>query len=404
MKIVEINSCNFGSTGKIMTDIAANAGRAGHCVTVCWPASRDNAKRDYSGEKIVIGGRISRNIHLTLARITGYNGCFSVIATRRFLRKLDALSPDVMHFHNLHNCYINLPMLFRYVKKRGIPVVWTLHDCWAFTGQCAYFSEAGCTKWETACSECKRIREYPEADCDRTKTMFRLKKKWFTGVKNLTVVTPSEWLAGLVGRSFLRGYPVRVIHNGIDLSVFRPTPSDFREKHGIPENVKIVLGVAFGWEERKGLDVFVSLASRLEPDKYRIVLVGTDEKVEKELPDGIIPGRRTHSREELAAIYTAADVFVNPTREDNYPTVNMEAEACGTPVVTFRTGGSPENVFTGYGAVVDCGDTDGTEAAIRMICGRNEDIRDAVSARAEIFDAAGCFDGYTALYDGIAVK
>ena len=234
--------------------------------------------------------------------------------------------------------------------------------------------------------------------------MFRLKKKWFTGVKNLTVVTPSEWLAGLVGRSFLRGYPVRVIHNGIDLSVFRPTPSDFREKHGIPENVKIVLGVAFGWEERKGLDVFVSLASRLEPDKFKIVLVGTDENVEKELPDGIIPVRRTHSREELAAIYTAADVFVNPTREDNYPTVNMEAEACGTPVVTFRTGGSPENVFTGYGAVVDCGDTDGTEAAIRMICGRNEDIRDAVSEKAEVFDAAGCFDGYTALYDGIAGK
>ena len=129
MKIVEINSCNFGSTGKIMTDIAANAGRAGHYVTVCWPASRDNAKRDYSGEKIVIGGRISRNIHLTLARITGYNGCFSVIATRRFLRKLDALSPDVMHFHNLHNCYINLPMLFRYVKKRGIPVVYKMGDC-----------------------------------------------------------------------------------------------------------------------------------------------------------------------------------------------------------------------------------------------------------------------------------
>ena len=398
MKIVEINSCIFGSTGKIMADIAANEEKNGNSVTVCFPASRENAKRNYSGRKIIIGDRVSRNLHLFLARMTGYGGCFSVIATKRFLHKLDAVHPDIIHLHNLHNCYINLPMLFRYIKKRGIPVVWTLHDCWAFTGQCPHFSMAACGKWETGCGGCPQFREYPEARVDRTKTMFRLKKKWFTGVKKLTVVTPSEWLAGLVRRSFLGCYPVRVIHNGIDLSVFRPTPSDFREKHGITDEEKMILGVAFGWGKRKGLDVFISLASRLKREEYRIVLVGTDEMVEAELPEGIIPVRRTHSREELAAIYTAADVLVNPTREDNYPTVNMEAEACGTPVITFRTGGSPESVFTDHGAVVECDDIGGTEREIRRICSGGRGVKDAVAAQAEIFDAAKCFEGYTAIY------
>ena len=398
MKVLQINTvCGRGSTGNIAVGIKNVCEKENIDCTIAY---RYAEKGESFPGTVTVSSWLDCHAHNRLVKYTLLQGCFSRIRTAAFLKKLDSDPPDIIHLHNIHGSYINFSLLFGYIRKRNIPVVWTLHDCWAFTGQCAYFTETGCGRWMNGCHGCPVYVKRRGA----VSLMYRLKKKWFTGIKSLTVVTPSQWLAELVGQSFLRDYPVRVINNGIDLSVFRPTPSDFREKHGIPEDVKIILGVAFGWEKRKGLDVFVSLASRLEPDKYKIVLVGTDEKVEAELPDGIIPIRRTHSREELAAIYTAADVFVNPTREDNYPTVNMEAEACGTPVVTFRTGGSPESVFPDSGAVVDCGDTDGIENAVRTICGRDENIRDAVSAKAEIFDAANCFGGYVSLYKSIAGK
>lgn len=394
--IVEINSCNFGSTGNIMLEIAKAAEEKKQSVAVCYPKSRGNSKREQKSD-IVIGDRFSRNLHLKLAEISGLNDCFSFFSTLSFLKKLDRFSPEIIHLHNLHNCYINLPLLFRYVKKNKLKVVWTLHDCWSFTGHCPYFDMIGCDKWKTGCYHCPQHREYPQSLIDSSKRMYQLKKKWFTGVENMTLVTPSEWLAGLAKQSFLKDYPIRVINNGIDLEVFKPTPSNFRETYGCGDK-KIVLGVAFGWGERKGLDVFLDLAKRLDSERYQIVLVGTDENVDKQLPNTVISIHRTQNQTELAKIYTAADVFVNPTREENYPTVNMEALACGTPVLTFQTGGSPEILDVTCGSVVPKNDVDALYREIIRICETAPYCTEACLKKAKQLDKNEKFQEYIDLY------
>lgn len=395
MKILEINSTNYGSTGNIMLQIADTARRKGHTVITCCPASRENKKKSVENQWL-IGSRFSRNVHLKLFEYTGFNGCFSLVSTFTFLHKVKKFKPDIIHLHNLHNGYINLPMLFKYIKKQKIQAIWTLHDCWTFTGQCPYFDLAKCDKWKNGCHDCPQINVYPSSKVDRTRTMWKLKRKWFTGVEDMTIVTPSEWLGGLVQQSYLKGYPIKVINNGIDLKVFKPTESDFRQKHHL-ENKYILLGVAFGWGKRKGLDVFIELAKRLD-DRFQIVLVGTNDDVDKLLPTNIISVHKTNNQQELAEIYTAADLFVNPTREENYPTVNMESISCGTPVLTFKTGGSPEipNVKTGY--VVDVDDIDEMEKQIVRICTELLFSKDDCLERAKSFDRNIKFQEYVDLY------
>lgn len=397
MKTVLINSCNFGSTGNIMLEIAETAENGGYTAAVCYPQSRDNSRKQKEKD-FIIGTRFSRNIHLMLAEITGLNGCFSYFSTLKLLKKLDKLKPDIIHLHNLHNCYINLSLLFKYIKKHNIKTVWTLHDCWAFTGHCPHFDMIGCDKWKTGCYSCPQYKEYPKSLFDNSKYMYRLKKKWFTDIKDMTIVTPSEWLASLVKESYLKDYPVKVINNGIDLNVFKPTESDFRKKYAL-ENKYIVLGVAFGWGRRKGLDVFVELARRLDKEKYKVVLVGTDDNVDKLLPDNIISIHRTQNQTELAKIYSAADVFANPTREENYPTVNMEALACGTPVVTFNTGGSPEMLDETCGAAVAKDDNDAMYNEIIRICEKKPYSLEACIKKAKGFDKNEKFGEYIRLYE-----
>ena len=335
---------------------------------------------------------------MKLGYFTGLQGLFSIIDTLRFCKNVDKYMPDIIHLHNLHNSYVNLLLLFRYIKKHSIPVVWTLHDCWAMTGQCPYFTAVKCDKWKTGCFACPQYRNYPATMFDNSKTMWLLKKKWFTGVENMTIVTPSQWLADLVRQSYLKEYPVKVIHNGIDLSAFKPTPSDFREKHGIAPDQKMLLGVAFGWGKRKGLDVFIELAKHLTKD-YKIVLVGTDDATDKQLPENIISIHRTQNQKELAEIYTAADLFVNPTREENYPTVNMEALACGTSVITFKTGGSPEIIDETCGSVVECDEVDVLEREIVYRCEVNPFSREACLKKAESFDMHKRFEEYVRMYE-----
>ena len=399
MRIIEINGCNFGSTGNIMFGIAATARKHGHDVMVCVPKSGDNSKKKVQ-DQLFIGNRVSRIIHLKLGKLTGYQDCFSIFSTMVFLNKLFRLSPDIIHLHNLHNCYINLGMLFRWIKRRNIPVVWTLHDCWSFTGHCPHFTMAKCEKWKTGCYDCPIYKDYPQSDVDNSKWMWKLKKRWFTGVENMTIVTPSQWLADLVKQSYLKDYPVKVINNGIDLSIFKPTASDFREKHGIPTNKPILLGVAFGWGERKGLDVFVKLAEDFG-DTYQIVLVGTDDRTDAQLPASILSIHRTQDQHELAEIYSAADAFVNPTREENFPTVNMEALACGTPVITFETGGSPEIPDETCGMVVPCDDVPALERAIRYVIANRPFTQEACLKRAQQFDMRDKFAEYMSLYQEV---
>lgn len=324
--ILEINNSTVGSTGRIMFMVSQVAEGNGYKVYTSSAVHRNEAKINKNNH-IYIGNVYDKKIHLFLAKQTGYNGCFSHITTLLFLNKLKKLKPDLIHIHNLHNCYINLSMLFKYIKKNKIPVVWTLHDCWAYTGHCAYYDYAQCNKWKTECKECCQLDKYPHSKIDKSNTMYKLKKEWFNGC-NMTIVTPSSWLKEEVKKSFLKEYPVEVINNGIDLNIFKYQESTFRNKHNL-KNKTIILGVASSWAHRKGLDIFEKIAidEDLKND-YQVIIVGVTNEQAKKLPENIIKIMQTNNQNELAEIYSTADIFVNPTREENFPTTNIEALAC----------------------------------------------------------------------------
>lgn len=395
MKIVQINTtCGIGSTGRICTGISQ--------------ILTENGVQNYilyssKGNDNPLGIRCSDNTYLKIqalkSRIFGNFGFNSQKATQKMISELERIKPDIVHLHNIHGHDCDLEMLFRYFKEQSTKLVWTFHDCWAFTGYCPHFSMKKCDQWRSQCSKCVQRPEYSWF-FDRSCYLFGKKKKLFQGL-DLTIITPSHWLADLVKQSFLKEYPIQVIHNGIDLTVFQNVESNFRNTYRL-ENRKIILGVSFDWDERKGLDIFVELANRL-PSEYQIVLVGTNDTTDKKLPDNILSIHRTHNQQELAEIYSAADVFVNPTREENYPTVNMESIACGTPVLTFRTGGSPEILDETCGSVVDCDDIDALEKEIFRICETKPYDRKACIKKAGEFDKNERFKEYIYLYERINV-
>lgn len=407
MRIAEINMLHYGSTGKIMFGIADTARAQGHDVCTFSPKYyQRGCKPSYPRikEHRYFGNRLENMVHLRLSQVTGLQGCFSLIGTCNLVRELQKYKPDIIHLHNLHNWTVNLPILFRYIKKQQIPVVWTLHDCWAFTGKCPYFDIVQCEKWKTGCSHCPQVKEYPQAYVDATKYLWGMKKHCFSGVQRLVIVTPSQWLASLVSQSFLNIYQVKVIHNGIDLNLFEPTKNNFRIQHQIPDNKKILLGVAFGWGHRKGLECFVKLSRELNSEQYQIVLVGTDDCVDSTSPRNILSIHATRNQQELAEIYSAADLFVNPTLEDNFPTVNIEALACGTPVLTYRTGGSAEILDTKSGVVVEYGDYAALKREIVRICTTRPFRKIDCVRRAKQFDQQDRFREYVNLFRELIEK
>lgn len=392
-KVISINLGNFGSTGKIMEGISNTAKELKeYDVYFAIPGNKNNHK---CNNCILICSELQRKIAEKLAYYTGYRGIWMVFSTFKLLRKIDEIRPSIIHLHNLHDTYINLPMLFRYIKKNNIRIIWTLHDCWAFTGQCPHFTIAHCEKWKSGCYKCPQFGEYPAANCDKTSKMWEMKKKWFTGVANLTIVTPSKWLAELVKQSYLKEYPIQVINNGIDNSIFSPRESNFREKYNIGKYM--LLGVAFDWSFKKGIDVFIELRKRLS-NEYSIVVVGTNNKIDELLPEGIISIHRTHNQLELSEIYSSADLFINPTREENYPTVNMESISCGTPVITFNTGGSSE-IVGDCGLVIDVDDINAMEKAIVELCGKKSFIQNICLKKAKKFNQNDRYREYCELYD-----
>lgn len=349
MKILMINSvCGIRSTGRICTDIADELTKQGHQVKIAY--GRETVPEKYQKYAVRIGSDLSVKVDALTTRILDNAGFNSKAVTKRFLEWVRKYDPDVIHLHNIHGYYINLPLLFEYLAKSNKKVIWTLHDCWSFTGHCAYFTYAKCDRWKKGCHDCPCKKEYPASlKHDRSELNWKQKRKMFTSVKDMTIVTPSKWLAGLVKRSYLKKYPVVVINNGIDTSIFKPTQSDFREKHGL-EGKKIILGVASVWDRRKGLEDFIKLSKMID-DHYAIVLVGLSEKQIKQMPKNIICISRTNSQQELAEIYSAADVFLNPSYEETMGLVSVEALACGTPVVSSDCTALPEFVLPETGAV-----------------------------------------------------
>lgn len=393
MKIVQINAtCGVGSTGNI-------------CVGISNMLSENNIENyifySCASNGHNLGIQCANYKYLKLqalkSRIFGNYGFNSNTATRRMIKYLNRIKPDIVHIHNIHGHDCNLNTLFTYFKKNKIKLVWTFHDCWAFTGYCPHFTIEKCDKWKSSCHKCTQKSSYSWF-FDNSRWLFEKKKSLFNGL-DLTVVTPSEWLASLVKQSFLKEHTVCVINNGIDLSVFKPIESDFRTKYGLVDK-KIVLGVSFDWGIKKGIDVFVDLSKHL-PDDYRIILVGTNDETDKILPKNIISIHRTQNQKELAEIYTAADIFALPTREENYPTVNMEALACGTPVVTFRTGGSYEMLDETCGSVVDYNDINALKNEIMRICENKIYSKEACLKKAERFNKNERFKEYIQLYERI---
>ena len=344
MRILIINSVyGFGSTGRICRDIALSAQKNGdECMIGC-RESHENT--DDSPKIVVIGSRTNILLHGLKSRLMDNHGLNSKLATRKFLAQAEAFNPDLLWLHNIHGYYINYELLFEWIKSRPSMIVkWTLHDCWAFTGHCAYFEMVGCDKWQSMCEKCPQIHEYPKSILfDNSSVNYQRKKNAFSGIQNLTLICPSMWLANLVKFSFLSQYPVSVCYNNIDEKIFKPTASDYMNCNNMSDK-KMVLGVSNVWSYRKGLDRYIELASML-PENYIMILVGKMTKKQRSLlPTNIVAYGQTSNPEELASLYTEADCFVCLTREDNYPTVNLESEACGTRVITLDVGGCRETI------------------------------------------------------------
>lgn len=392
MKIVQINTtCGAGSTGKICSAIASLLDQ-NHVENYIFYSS--GRSFDSHGKKYLSSW--DEKLQALCSHIYGNYGFNTFFATKRLLKELDAISPDVVHLHNIHGHNANLELLFNYFKKNpNIKIYWTFHDCWAFTGYCTHFTIEKCDKWISGCHNCPQYRKYSYF-FDRSDTLYNRKKELFTGL-DMTIITPSKWMAGLVSQSFLKDYPIKVINNGIDLSIFQPKSSNFKAKYNISTDKYILLGVAFSWGTSKGLDVFIELADKL-PEKYQIVLVGTNKEIDRQLPNNIISIHRTKNQSELAEIYSAADLLINPTREETYPTVNMESIACGTPVLTFCTGGSPEILDETCGCVVDCDDKKALKNEVIRISTQKSFSLYSCLKKAKAFNANERFREYTDLY------
>lgn len=353
MRVLQINSvCGVGSTGRIATDIHDLLQKQGHQSFIAY--GRGEARN--CDTAIRIGTQIDNYTHLLTTRLFDNHGQGSLKATRGFIEKVREINPDIIHLHNIHGYYLNIKLLFKYLYESQKPVVWTLHDCWPFTGHCAYFDYVGCERWKFGCFQCPQKRKYPSSlFLDNSKLNYENKKSIICDYNNITFVTPSNWLSDIVKESFLSDFPVKVIHNGIDTNIFKPVKSPvFRKKYCL-EDKFIVLGVANIWDERKGLKYFHELSLMLD-DNEVIVLIGLSDAQMKGLPSNIIGISRTNDLQDLIEIYSDSDVFINPTLEDNFPTTNIEALACGTPVITFNTGGSVESIDETCGFIINKGD------------------------------------------------
>jgi len=398
MKVVQINSvCGRGSTGKIcvaVSELLSKKGVENYILYSRWisdyPLSTKYEDDHYAKWQAL------------REKLFGTFGFEAKSATCNLIRYLDEIKPDIVHLHVLHSHDCNLTMLFDYLRKEHIKVFWTFHDCWAITGYCPHFDMLNCDKWKSECNHCPDWKRFSWF-FDRSKEIYRRKRAMVEGL-DLTIITPSEWLAGVVKESFMKDVPVKVINNGIDLNIFKPVNradiklDKLRNKYGFTDK-KIILGVADVWSARKGLPDFIKLREKLD-GSFIIVLVGVSRAILETLPKGVVGIEKTQNQQELAYIYAVADVFANLTYEDTYPTTNLEAMACGTPVITYRTGGSPETITEETGWIVEKGNIEEIAKLLVTIDYNNlSDKGQACIERASMyFDKDRCFECYANMY------
>ena len=400
--VVRLNT----STGRIMKEIGEIAQAAGWESYIAYSRARDGVP-PHSSQLVPVGNRLDLLIHWLATRLFDAHGLASKRATRQLVRRIREIDPDIVHIHNVHGYFLNYPLLLSYLAERGKPVIWTIHDCWLFTGHCYHYVAAGCDKWQSGCHDCPQKRAFPASWLlDRSRRNYAAKRQALTALPELTLVTVSEWMRLEVAKSFLKEVPCRVIHNGIDLETFQPQPDpEVQRRFGISAP-HYVLAVASIWLPQKGIADLVRLAGLLAPDEGLVVVGRISEEQKARFPAGVTFIPRTENAAALAALYTSALALVNPTWQDNYPTVNLEAIACGTPVITYRTGGSVESVTEQTGFVVEQGDVEGMAACIRMIRARGKDCY-AETCRAyalQHFDKKQRFQDYIRLYESLATR
>ena len=367
MKIVQINSSLNGSTGMIARDISdyLDFKSIDNLLFYTQGTSSISKYINYSSKEEI-------KLNALKSRILGNYGFNSNKATKKLINYLEEYNPDVVHIHNIHGHDVNLETLVNYLNKKNKKVIWTMHDCWLYTGYCPYYTYARCDKWKEECKECKLRKRYSWFRDLSTRNYYR-KKKILENKSNITFVTPSKWLASEAKKSFLKDNKIEVIPNGIDLNLFKPVETDLKKKLNL-ENKKIILCIAMNVSERKGFNDILEV-SKILNDDYKIVMIGLPKEVIQTLPNNIVGFERTESKEQLVEFYSMADCFLNPTHEDNYPTVNIEAIACGTPVVAYNVGGASEVINTSTGLSVKENDIEGLKDSINIIC--NKDYKDA---------------------------
>jgi len=400
LKVLQINtSVNVSAPGRIVSLIGNLLIKNNHESFV---AFGQDYRKDLS-TPIKIGNKKDILTHFALTRLFDRHGFGSVKATYEFVRKINKINPDIIHLHNIHGYYLNIEILFRYLKDTNINIVWTFHDCWPFTGHCSFFDRVNCERWQSECNKCPLRTGYPASwIMDRSRSNFIQKRELFTALKSLVIVTPSEWLADHVKHSFFRSYQIIVINNGVDLQSFRPVnPEIASSKYRIPAK-RYVLGVANIWSRRKGYDDFIKLREVLD-EKIPIVLVGLSNDQKRKLPKGIIGISHIDTLDDLSSLYSAAGAFINPTWTDNFPTVNLEALACGTPVITYDTGGSGESIDGNTGIVVPRGNIEALKSAVLQIFQNNpNEYKFFCRIRAEaLYDAKVRYEDYIRLYEEI---
>lgn len=386
MKIVQINAvCGMGSTGGITIEISKmlNAHNIENYIFYTY------GKYDYE-QGIKYSSNFYIKLNAVLARVFGNYGFNSRLSTGKLIRKLKEIKPDIVHLHNIHGHDVNLKEFFCYLKESGVRVIWTFHDCWAFTGYCMHFDLLKCPKWQKLCKECPQKKQY-SIFCDKSEKLFLAKKELFNGIDDMTIVTPSEWMAALTKHSFMNKIPVQVINNGVDLDVFHLKNTNIRQKLGLDDKY-VVLGIPKGELER-----FLELADKMD-NKYQLLLVGLSKKELKRLPGNVLGMGKVQNRETMAEIFCASNVFVNMTMQDTFPTVNLESLACGTPVITFNTGGSPEAVDDETGAVVEKENIAELYKSIQEICNGPDRSEACIKRAKSLYNANERFADYLDLY------
>lgn len=389
-KLLQINiTANWGSTGKIAEQIGLCAMAHGWESYVAYGRWSNPSK----SKLIKVGDKLDTYIHYGEQRILDNEGLCSRGATRKLIEQIKEIKPTIVHLHNIHDHYLNYQILFDYLNQTEIKVIWTFHDCWAFTGHCMHFVTKDCDRWKTGCHDCLMKGEYPKAILDRSAKNWSLKKDLFSANKNLTIITCSDWLANFVRQSFLKDKKIITIHNGVDLKTFVSSGTNATDKFK-------VLAVSSVWHKDKGLYDIYELRKQLS-ETFEITMVGLQPNQVKDLPEGVNGITRTQNVQELVKLYSEADVLINPTYADNFPTVNLEALACGTPVITYRTGGSPEAIDEKTGMVVEQGNIKQLVAAILKMKERPLSSSDCRKRAEEYFDKDKCFEKYIKLYDEI---